>query len=168
MTRRAAARASIQPEKLAVSHLAHFVGLAANRRLVGELGRSGFGDLRESHGFLIQHLLAGPRSVGELARRLGISQQAVSKTVAELTTGGYLEAVPADDARVRLVRLSERGEQSVAAARRLRDELERGLARRLGARRFAEARRLLVELLDELGGMAAVKARRVKSGDARR
>jgi DNA-binding MarR family transcriptional regulator len=167
VSRRAVALApAVEPEKLAVSHLAHFVGLCANRRLVGELERAGFGDLREAHGFLIQHLLGGPRSVGELARLLGVSQQAVSKTVAELTAAGYLESMPAADARVRLVQLSTRGERSVEAARRLRGKLERELAKRLGTRRFEQARRLLVELLDELGGSEAVKARRVQSGDA--
>jgi DNA-binding MarR family transcriptional regulator len=156
----------VELQSLAVTHLAHFVGLAANRRLTGELGQAGFGGLRESHGFLIQHVLAGPRPVGELARLLGVSQQAVSKSVAELVEAGYLETLPGADARVRLVGLSERGHASVQATRRLRARLERRLARRLGARRLAQARGLLAEMLDELGGVEAVRARRVKSGDA--
>ena len=156
----------IQPERLALTHLAQFVGLAANRQIVERMREAGFGDVRESHGFLIQHLLAEPRSVGELAQLLGITQQAVSKSVAELTAGGYLETVPADDARVRKLRLSVRGHECVLCSRRLRDSLERRLKSKLGVRRFEQTRSILAELLEALGGAASVRSRRVRNADA--
>ncbi|RYZ04529.1 MAG: MarR family transcriptional regulator [Myxococcales bacterium] len=153
-------------DQLSVSHLAHFVGVFSNQWVLGEMSRAGFGDLRESHGYLIQHLLREPHSVGELSKLLGVSQQAVSKTVAELTRSGYLERQPGGDARVRLVRLSERGHEAVVTARRVRDRLDRRLLRRLGERRASALGAGLRELLRELGGADAVKARRVPSGEA--
>jgi len=158
---------AIDPQTLPVTHLAFFVGSFANRQLVAEMKRAGYGDLREPHGYLFQHLLGEPRSVGELSKLLGVTQQAVSKTVAELTASGYLEAAPGDDARVRLVRLSARGHASVLAARRLREKLERRLLGKLGEKRARALRSALAELLEELNGAAAVQARQVPAPDQR-
>jgi DNA-binding MarR family transcriptional regulator len=156
----------IIPELLPLTHLAYFVGLAANRQLLLELRQAGFGEVRESHGFLFQHLVRGPQSVGELARRLGVTQQAVSKTVAELSRAGYLESLPGEDARVRLVRLSERGQACVVASRKLRDSLERRLEKAVGAKCLRQAQSALVDALEALGGLDAVKQRQVRPSDA--
>ncbi|HVY29206.1 MAG TPA: MarR family transcriptional regulator [Polyangiaceae bacterium] len=129
--------------------------------------RAGYGDLRESHGYLVQHLLRGPHSVGQLAKLLGVSQQAVSKTVAELSRAGYLEAAVGDDARVRLVQLSRRGQAAVSATRRLRERLEASLRKRLGTHRSQQLHHSLLELLEELGGVTAVRERRVPNPDFR-
>jgi DNA-binding MarR family transcriptional regulator len=74
---------------------------------------------------------------------------------------GYVETTVGHDARVKLVRLSDRGHASVLAARRFRERLERRLLAKLGKRRAGALRQGLVELLDELGGARAVRARRV-------
>jgi len=152
---------AIDVQQLPITHLAHFVGVFANQRVLAEMKVAGFGDLREAHGFLIQHLLAEPRRVGELSKLMGVTQQAVSKTVAELTRAGYLETQVGDDARVRLVRLSERGHASVLASRRIRERLERRLVAKLGAKRARALQSALGDALAELGGVAAVKGRRV-------
>ena len=156
----------IDLQQLPLSHLAHFVGVFANRQVLAEMKHKGYGDLRESHGYLVQHLLRGPHSVGELSKLLGISQQAVSKTVSELSRAGYLESEPGEDARVKWVRLSARGQASVKAARRIRDKLEQRLSSKLGKRRLGVVRAALADLLQELGGAADVKGRRVPSSDA--
>lgn len=161
------AAVEVDVDGLPVSHLAHFVGVSANGLVLVEMKRAGFGDLRESHGYLIQHLLREPHSVGQLSKLLGVSQQAVSKTVAELTRSGYLESEAGDDARVKLISLSPRGQDAVQAARRIRERLERRLLGRLGERRSAALRASLLELLQELGGVDAVKGRRVSSPEAR-
>lgn len=156
----------VDPRSLPLTHLAFFVGSFANRALAAEMARAGYGDLRESHGYLFQHLLSGPRSVSELAKALGVTQQAVSKTVAELTRSRYLETAAAEDARVRLVQLADRGHAAVLSARRLRDKLERRLIARVGPRRAQALRSALGELLEELGGSEAVAQRRVPPADA--
>jgi DNA-binding MarR family transcriptional regulator len=156
----------IDPQSLPLTHLAQFVGVFANQQLTQEMARAGFGDLRESHGFLVQHLLGEPRSIGQLAKLLGVTQQAVSKSVSELLRAGYLETSAGDDARVRLVRLSERGHAAVLTARRLRERLERRLTAKLGKKRALSLRLALAQLLAELGGADAVRARRVPPPDA--
>jgi len=159
-----AAAPPIEFRELPVTHLAHFVGIFANQQVLGDMQRAGYGDLRESHGFLVQHLLRGPHSVGELSQLLGVTQQAVSKTVAELVRAGYLEIQPGDDARVRLVRLSDRGHASVLAARRSREKLERRLWGKLGQKRALALQSALADVLAELGGVPAVQGRRVPLG----
>src|SRR5262245_21247213 len=106
--------------QLALTQIAFSVGALANSWILEELQRAGFAGVRQSHGQLIQHLIDGPRAVGELASLLGVSQQAVSKSVAELDAAGVLESVACDDARVRRVRLSARGERAVQLGRKLR------------------------------------------------
>lgn len=158
--------APVDLERLGVSHLAHFVGVFANQHVLAAMKRAGYGDLRESHGYLVQHLLRQPQSVGELSKLLGVSQQAASKAVAELTRSGYLESEAGQDARVRWVRLSARGHAAVRTARRVRERLERRLLGKLGERRASALRADLLGLLEELDAIEAVKGRRVPSEEA--
>jgi DNA-binding MarR family transcriptional regulator len=152
----------IELETLELTHLAFFLGSAANAWVIDEMARTGFTSLRQSHGYLVQHLLAGPRAVGELAALLGVTQQAVSKSVAELERAGMIENVSSDDARLRRVGLSARGQKSVQAARAIRRKLERRLVQRCGAQAVSAAKQLLALALAELGGSEAVRARRVR------
>lgn len=92
-----------------------------------------------------------------------MTQQGASKAVAELERLGYTERVPdPGDARVRLVRLTPRGREAVAAARRARAALEERLTRRCGAESLAAGRAVLADLLGELGGAARVRRRDVR------
>ncbi len=137
-------------------------GLALNEEVVRRLAARGHNALRFSHGFVVQHLVDGPVRVGDLAGRLGVSQQAASKAAGELEGLGYAERVadPADG-RVRLVGLTARGEQAVADARAARTEVAAELEDTLGRRRVAVLRRSLLDALEASGGMEAVRARRV-------
>jgi len=106
---------------------------------------------------------AGPQTIGALAERLGVSQQAASKAVADLERRGYVrrEADPADG-RARRAALTARSEDAIAAGRRHRAAVEAELAERLGARRVEAARRTLLDALEAFGGSAAVRNRRVR------
>ena len=109
-------------------------GLALTTETLRRLNAAGFPDLRTSHGYLIQHVVEGPRPVGEIAARMRVTQQAVSKAVGELVGLGYLErTTDAADARVRLIGLSARGRAAVATTRRIRAEVEAELTAILGA-----------------------------------
>lgn len=160
-----AAALPLDLSELPLSHLAGFVGIFADRYVLAELEQAGFGDLRRSHGFLVQHLLRGPHSIGALAKLLDISQQAVSKTVGELTRAGYVETIAGEDARVRLVQLADRGRRAVQASRRSRRKLERKLLGALGPARYQQTQRALVHLLESLGGADAIAQRRVPLDD---
>jgi hypothetical protein len=119
-------------------------GLALNEEAVRRLGAAGHPELRISHGFLVQHVVDGPRSIGELERL------------------GYLERTPDPaDARIRRVGLSARGVEAVARTREIRAGLEAELAELLGAQRVAELKETAWAVLEWTGGATAVRARRV-------
>jgi DNA-binding MarR family transcriptional regulator len=123
----------------------------------------GFIGLRVSHGFIVQRLIDREQAVWALAESLGVTQQAVSKTVSELGRLGYVRRRPApDDARVRLVALTDLGRQAVEAAREERAAVEAELRERIGPRRVAAATRVLREVLEVYGATAAVRMRRVR------
>ncbi len=149
---------------LDLGHLALFVGYGYADAVKRELEREGFEGLTFSHGFVFQHLLERERTIGELSARLGVTQQAASKVIAELLRLGYVERErDPKDARIHKVRLSERGRRSVQTSRRARARLERRLAKLAGESAFDAARALLAKLLEELGGAAAVRGRRVRA-----
>lgn len=144
--------------------LALFVGQAAAEAVREGLADQGHPALRVSHGYVVQHLLAGPRAVSELAALLGVTQQAASKAVLELEELGYVASRPdAEDGRRRLVELSPRGLAVVESARRARRRLEEKLVRKHGAREVTRAKALLAAVLEDLGGAEAVRKRRVRS-----
>src|SRR3954453_19254409 len=98
---------------------------AIQRRLAAD----GHADLRFADGFVFQHLVEGPVTIRVLAERLGVSQQAASKAVADLERRGYVKrtAAPADG-RPRPVTLTARGDDAIAGARRHRAALAAELA----------------------------------------
>jgi DNA-binding MarR family transcriptional regulator len=137
----------------------HVLAQATQERIAAAGGHEA---LRARYGFVFQHVIAGPLTISELAQRLGVTQQAASKTAAEMVAAGYLtrEADRAD-ARVRRVALSDLGRRAVADARAARGDLEAAIAARLGPRTTATLRRALLEVLDVAGGTEAVARRRV-------
>jgi DNA-binding MarR family transcriptional regulator len=142
---------------------AAFADWALTDELQRRLAADGFADARVADGVVYQHLVEAPRSIGALAERLGVSQQAASKAVADLERRGYVLRRPDPaDARSRLVALTTRGEDLIAAGRRHRAAITEELAARLGPRRLESARRLLLEVAGALGATDAVRRRRVR------
>jgi DNA-binding MarR family transcriptional regulator len=137
-------------------------GLALTTEALRRLHAAGHPDLRISHGFVVQHLVEGPVRIGDLATRMGVTQQAASKSVSELEALGYLERT-ADprDGRARRVGLSGRGRAAVETTRAVRAGIERELAAALGAERLDAARMTALAALEWAGGAEAVSARRV-------
>ena len=135
---------------------------AVTAQIREQLVASGFGDVRDSHGYVVQGLLAGDTTVTALAARLGISAQAVSKTVSELERADYVRRGrdPADR-RARPLRLTRRGEELVDESRRARRAGARELARWLGNRDHAELVRLLQHAVERRGGLDGLAARRL-------
>ena len=140
-----------------------FAGWALADAIQARLAADGLDDLRFADGVVFQHLLGGPITIGELATRLGVSQQAASKSVADLERRGYVRREPDPaDARARLVALTERGTAAVEGGRRHRAALTAELSARLGPRRVEATRQVLVDVVRELGGEPAVRGRRVR------
>jgi len=103
--------------------------------------------LRPAHTALFPHVdLEGTRPT-ELARRLGVSKQAVHPLVEELVAMGVFERAPDPrDARATLVRWSNPRGRSLLDGLAALGELERELAAVLGARRLRELGATLREL----------------------
>lgn len=122
--------------------------------------RTGIG-LRRAHTALFPHLdLAGTR-LTELARRVGVSKQAIAPLVDEMVEMGVLERVDdPQDARAKRIRFSSRGGQhGLLAGLATLGQLEAELATAIGERRFVELKRSLDALL------VALRALETTAGD---
>lgn len=136
------------------------LGDTVSRSVVAALEGTG---LRHGHGYVVQRLLVGPATATEIAAELGISQQAVSKAVVELTALGHVETAPDPaDRRRRPVRLTARGQAGVTRAREARAAVDDRVRQALGETRFAETRRALLDALDALGVGDQVRRRAVR------
>jgi DNA-binding MarR family transcriptional regulator len=123
-----------------------------------------FPDVRYAHGFLFQQLVEGPRPVGEVAENLGVTSQAISKAARELEALGYVERTSSPaDARVRLLKLSDRGRAAVEASRAARAALNAELVASLGAAQVEAAAETMRAALESRNAMQAVASRRVRS-----
>jgi DNA-binding MarR family transcriptional regulator len=152
--------AEVEP-RLDLGYLALFLGTRVNELVKNRMHARGFTGIRESHGYVIQHLIERERSITELARRMDVSQQAASKAVAELVKMGAVEMDQGADRRVKTVRLSSMGWESVQEARKIRRELEKRLIRIAGAENYESARSVLSTCLEALEGMEKVRSRRI-------
>jgi DNA-binding MarR family transcriptional regulator len=116
--------------------------------LHGTLAENGHEGARPLHGFALQAIGPDGTTASELGRRLGVSKQAATKTVASLERVGYVcrEPDPEDGRAVRLVRTA-RGEEMLSLSAAFFESYHRRLARALGRQR-------LTELEDDLQRMA--------------
>ena len=112
------------------------------------LPAAGFPDIRPTHSInLFRVIDADGTRPGELARRAGITPQAMAEIVRYLEGHGYAERVPDPaDGRARIVRLTPRGKQASAVAARVFTGLEATWEHHLGQRPMAQLRRMLAEL----------------------
>jgi len=148
--------------ELDLPYLGFFLGLRVNELVLRRMEAGGFKGLRESHGYLIQHLIGSARTVTELARRMDVTQQAASKAVAELMGLAILEEAPAKDRRVKRVQLSRVGRKAVRLGRDARRRIEKRLANAAGKENHREAKFVLLSCLRALGGLERIRARRVR------
>ena len=132
--------------------LAAHRGFAAD--LVVELEERGWPDLRASQASLVLNVdrRSGTR-LTELARRAGVTKQAMMVVVDELEVRGLVRRTPdPDDGRAKVVRLTARGRTFAAECRRAVAAVEARARRSLGGRRYdglREALELLLETGDE-------------------
>jgi DNA-binding MarR family transcriptional regulator len=88
----------------------------------------------------------------ELARKAGMTPQAMGELVDELVDMGYVLRRPdPDDRRAKLIVLTKRGRDAVAAGRLAIEGIEEQVTEILGEHGHRELRRLLSKLLDVTG-----------------
>ena len=122
---------------------------AIHRRIIADLNAAGFEELRLPHMAVLQY--PGPEGArpGELAERAGMSKQAMNQLLKSLEALGYLARSDAPDGgRARHVHLSRRGRDAYAKVHDILREIEKAWRAELGAREFAELKRLLARVWD--------------------
>ena len=118
--------------------------------------------LRHGHGYLIQRLVVAPATATAIAAELGVTQQAVSKSVKELIALGLVEFVPdPPDRRTRPVRLTATGWQAVHVSRTTRLEIDQRIRTALGDHNFECTLAALSTAIDALGLTERVRRRAV-------
>jgi DNA-binding MarR family transcriptional regulator len=103
--------------------------------------------LRASHTALFPHLSAEGVRGADLAKKLGVTKQAVSQLVTELEEWGVVEQVTdPNDGRAKLVRFTPKGEQGLLQGLAVLGELESELSERIGKRKMGELHTALLAL----------------------
>lgn len=149
--------------QLELPYLGLFLGLRVNEIVIEQTSKAGFKGVRESHGYVIQHLIESDRTITELARRMQVTQQAASKMVAELIRLGLVEAVSDKDRRAKRIRLAQRGRNCVQLGRRVRARIEKQLIRSAGKDNYEDAKATVMNCLDVLGGIERIRSRRIRA-----
>lgn len=120
---------------------------AIQRRLIAGLNASGFPELRLPHMAVLQY--PGPDGCRplDLARRAGISKQAMNQLLKSLEQHAYVGREDAtDDLRARRVHLTKRGRAVSRRMIELLEEIEAEWRRALGDAPFAQLKALLADL----------------------
>jgi DNA-binding MarR family transcriptional regulator len=119
------------------------------RRLDGAMVRAGFHDRQFPDGRVLRLCRENPTSISQIGRELGVSRQAAQKAVASLRDRRYVRLrVSGTNRSEKLVELTPRAHEYLAAQTRAARAVERQLRREFGDDAYAA----FVELLDALGG----------------
>lgn len=100
--------------------------------------------LARSHSLVFAHLDADGTRPAEIARRAGISRQAVGQTVAQMKTQGLVKLAPdPTNRRARLVQPTAKGRKALERTGNGSAAAEKVLSRRIGAARLKSLREAL-------------------------
>ena len=125
------------------------LALSSLREGVHELSETRFPGLRTRHYRLLGFIPVDGIRPARMAEISGLSKQALFQALAPLETGRYVVVDPdPHDRRARVVRLSDRGHDVVAALRDVQARFEQTWAAEVGAERWAATREVLVRLFD--------------------
>jgi DNA-binding MarR family transcriptional regulator len=112
--------------------------------LIRALHAAGWPEITRAHSLVFAQLDTGGTRTAEIARRAGVSRQAVHQTVQELQRLGLVTLVPDPTNRsAKLVVPTERGRDSIRVAKATLADLEGALAQRLGGQRVQALRTAL-------------------------
>jgi DNA-binding MarR family transcriptional regulator len=120
---------------------------AVQQHMLERLHEHGFDDFDRAYFAVFRY--PGPQGARptDVAAQVGISKQALNYLLRELERLGYLEREPdPDDLRSKRILVTQRGIAAVGVIRDAVAEIEAAWAQRLGPKRFAQLRNLLLEL----------------------
>ncbi|MBS2011539.1 MAG: MarR family transcriptional regulator [Deltaproteobacteria bacterium] len=100
---------------------------------------------------LLPHISFEGTPISEIAKRIGVTKQAVSKLVAELEAEGTVELVPhPDDGRAKLVRFTPAGAKAIMHGLGILGGIEEELAREVGAAKLRALHETLLAMVEIL------------------
>jgi DNA-binding MarR family transcriptional regulator len=139
-----------ESRSLKLVHLTSDFERRAQKWLVGLLHGQGYAGLTQSQLSFLGALDCGPNSASQIAHDLGITRQAVHKTVKELETCGWLTS-SADPIRgnQRIISFTDEGERMMSEARALFKQLDERLFAGWDAHHIEAVFALLQSSLDE-------------------
>ena len=113
-----------------------------------ELAKRGYEDFRPVHDFAMRAIAAGAENASELGRRLSVSKQAASKTIAVLQKRGYV-ARNADsvDARRKRLEVTELGFKVLRTGEAIFDDLRRRWEQKIGPVQLKKLEKQLTALV---------------------
>lgn len=114
------------------------------KRLHAEAERNGYSEITEAMSRLCAHLVGRPVGLSELSRRLGVSRQAAHKLSKEIARLGFVEFIASEtDARVLLVRFTQKGWDMADSATRQLEAIEAEIVREIGEEKMETLKTLL-------------------------
>jgi DNA-binding MarR family transcriptional regulator len=120
---------------------------ALENRVFRALAEAGFDDFTPAQARVMQRIGPDGSRLTELAEAAQVTKQTAGFLVDQLERAGYVERVAdPSDARAKLIRLAERGQQTAAVAAEAVARVEAEWARHLGAYQYAQLRRILTQL----------------------
>lgn len=113
----------------------------ADRALRSRLVALGWPEISPAQSLVLASIDTAGTRPSELARRIGVSRQAVHQTIGELVAVDLLELVnDPDDGRAKLAVVTTKGERNIAAALQAFEEIETELRSRIGDRAVSALR----------------------------
>lgn len=152
-------------KRRSVGQLAIQAGRRFDELAVRRLRSLGVGELRTAHTRLLPHIdLDGTRPT-EIARRLGVTKQAVAPLLRDLAAWGVIEAAPDPvDGRAHVVRFTALGREALLHGLSILGALEAEIGAMVGADVLERLGDDLAAVVDALTRLE--EAERVRDGDA--
>ena len=120
----------------------------ANERAIERVNReAGAPVFRQALANLLPHIAVEGTRLTELAQRVGVSKQAVSKLVAEFVDQGILElTLDPDDGRAKRVRFTSRGIEAIRHGLSVLSAVEAEITEKIGAPSMRDLHAALVKM----------------------
>ncbi len=136
-----------QVKRESVAQLLFKCARLLNEQALARMRDRGAPKLRPAHAALFPHIDLDGTRLTELARRVGVSKQAVNQLVNDLEEMGTVERAPdPSDGRAKLIRFSRHGRNSILDGLAMLGEIERELAQKIGEDNMSALHRALIEL----------------------
>ncbi len=117
--------------------------------MLAALHDAGFADIMPAHFAVFRYPPPDGRRPSDVAADAGMTRQAMGYLLGQLEQRDYLTRTQhPDDQRSKRINLTERGDAAAQTIRQALREIEADLEAELGAKQFADLRRLLVKLND--------------------